>query len=1067
MSEPTPRGSVHPSTILSGFPAVSPRAHIPRVPLPVLTRVADPAALLERAVDGLFPPVALGDGWPTLSAWIVLRQGGLRDDLHRLAAARGVPGWFDAPICLFSELADRWQAEDPRAPLTEPERHALLARLLDERGASLFSRGGIDAWVPAVDRFIGELVSEEVAADQFAEASMAAAQDEFARRRAEALSAIYSGWLTAIQGAARRDGRDARAALARSIVADPVAFASRIGGRRDIRLVGLADLRGGWQPLITALANSSAIDRLEIITSTTLDIPGAIVEAIPDARASAGARAASVRLIEAADTAREMERIAVEVRALVDAGTVPSRIAVIAREARPAVDAMAATLTRMGVPVTARRRTALAHTAPGRALLALLHVPCEKWGRHAIAELAEHPLLATGLDAGIVNAVGYARAMTSPEAWSTGFADLLKRAEARERGEDDDVRSPLPSSDRVRLTAESWSRVSPRLQALVAPRSLEAWCAWGVASLDDGSWGIGERLTESCGDEAVWHIELRARDRIRALLVAWEQASTVFGGREAVMDVERFLDRLLLILEQDLITMPETDAGVVVAEALAAGWRSFDHLFVVGMTAGAFPMRPTEGMLLDAEEREALRTAGIPLDATNAWRARERELFTVLCAAPRATLTLSWPALDGEGREAARSAYVDEFVEKSVAEFEDEFTDGATIEVMPPEAVLVPGYPVAATAAAIAHARVVAERERDRAARDAQVRDEGAAISMTPWNGEIDDPELQAWLAARYGETYQWSATQLETLAKCPWHWFASRLLKIEERREADDLLEPTVSGTLRHEALDLFFAKARAERGTPVVIGAADTTWVHAGIGLALTTAWEKALADGVWLGPPATRKVQYDELLASLVAYLNFEMKFNDDYAKGNTNASKEIRTGVIAGEYAFDNVALKGDGVHFLLRGMVDRIDQGVDPRIPGAERYLVAIDYKSSKFSTPGAGDSKAWDDGIVLQVPLYAKALQQRFPEKEIARMEYRTLGKYAARVHSLSLRPVKGGELADGAEAELLLAEALDAAGRRVHAARSGALPAAPAPSAGCSPYCPARDICRIPGGPR
>jgi hypothetical protein len=51
-------------------------------------------------------------------------------------------------------------------------------------------------------------------------------------------------------------------------------------------------------------------------------------------------------------------------------------------------------------------------------------------------------------------------------------------------------------------------------------------------------------------------------------------------------------------------------------------------------------------------------------------------------------------------------------------------------------------------------------------------------------------------------------------------------------------------------------------------------------------------------------------------------------------------------------------------------------------------------------------------------------------------------------------------------EAEEKLAHALDVAGSHIAAVRDGIVPTAPKDSTGCSPYCPARDICRIPGGP-
>lgn len=1027
------------------------------MPVPILTRVLDPAELLERAVEGLFPPRALdGAQWPTLHSWLILRQGGLRDDLHSLAAARGVQGWFGAPIALFNELPERWGLDIERAAMAEPERHALLARLLDQHGAGLIPRGATDAWVPMVDRFIGELVSEDVAPAFFAERALEAAEDPFAERRAVALGAVYTAWTATLARLGRSDGRAARVALARVIRDDAATFTARLGGRRELRIVGLADLRGGWRALLDALAASPALDRVEIITSAALEYPTAIVDERPASRE----RPEQLRLIEAPDAAREMERVAVAVRALIAGGTPPSRIAVLAREARPAVDAMADRLQQLGVPVTARRRTALAHSAPARALLAILGVLHEGWGRHAVAELAEQPLLTTGLDASIINALGYTRATASEGDWRSGLSELAERSERRERGDDerDDRRAPLPPSDRVRSTLASWARVAPRLVALETERSLEAWCAWSVETLDDDAWGIAAQLRAPCGDADVQHRELRALERIRALLIAWQEAARDFGGGDGALDASRFVDRLSLILAQDLITMPRTDAGVLVSEALAAGWRSFDHVFVVGLSLGSFPKRPSEGLLLHADEREALRAKGIPLDPSDAWRARERELFRVICAAPRSSLTLSWPALDAEGRETARSAYVD-------------LVAGNTdVEVIQPDQVLTPGYPVARDSQALSQGREAAAREADRCARDLRVAAEGAAAALTPWNGVIDDPQLGEWLAERYGESYQWSATQLETLAKCPWHWFAARLLRLEDKRDADDLLEPSVSGHLRHDALDRFFARAREERGAPVVIGKADEAYVNAGIAWALDEAWRAAESAGTWLGPPAIRRTQQEELLAGLQRYLAWEMKFNDDYKKGSTNASKVIRSGAIKGEHAFDDVMITGNGVTFKLRGMVDRIDQGVDDRIPDAQKYLAAIDYKSSVGSTPGGGNKRAWDEGIVLQVPLYAKALQRDFPDQLVVRMEYRTLAAKPERVHALSLAPVEKGVLAKGDAADAAqrqLDAAVDAAGQRVRAARGGTLPAAPTLTAGCSPYCPARDICRIPGGPR
>jgi RecB family exonuclease len=1047
------------------------------MPTPTLITILDPAALLERAVDGLFPLRATSAErpWPTLDAWVVLRQGGLRDDLHRLAARRGVAGWFDPSICLFTELGARWGADPTPSALNEPERHALLASLIDEHGAGLFGRGGAsDAWVPIVDRLIGELVSEGVEHDDFVAALAATAPDALAVQRAEVLGAVYGAWARALQLAGRTDGRDAKVRLAATIAADPAGFAQRLGGRRDVRIVGLADLRGGWRPLLDALAASPALDRLELLGSSPLVWPasvpdGSAVEA-REVLTFAGALFAEstpgtppeVLLLEAPDAARETEIVAVRVRRLIDSGVPPTEIAVIAREARPAVDEMAAALTRLGVPVTARRRTALGHTTPGRAITAILRAVGERWSRHSIVELADHPLLSTGLDAVIVDQVGRARAMTSLGEWGVGFRDLLRRCEARERDEDEheEHRAPLPSSARARAALEAWEAVAPRLTALERSRTLGAWCAWVRETLADDGWGVGAALESPVADADVWRADVRARDQISEIASAWHDALGEFHANGEELEAARFRERFALMLEQDLITPPETDFGVVVAEALAAGWRSFAHLFLVGLSSGAFPRRPVPGPLFDATERRALAAARLALDPVDAWRTREQELFRVICAGARTALTLSWPALDAEAREVARSAYVDEAAAvlargRGIPEGDEQDAGleaaGLLLRV-PTHETIIPGFPLVATTEALDHARSASARERAR------------TLAPDPWNGLIEDAELGAFIADRCGAGFEWSATQLEQAAKCRWHWFADRLLRLEERSEADELMEPTVRGSILHDALDRFFSGlGRAE--APVFLREGDAERARAALATALGEAWTAMESSGAWLGPEVIRATVRQELLADLEGYLAFEIEYNEKSFKGNTNASKQIRMGVVEGEYAFRGVTLEGNGLPFLLRGSVDRVERGVDERIPGAGRYIAAVDYKNTKYSTPAAGDKAGWDDGIVLQVPLYAAALRHLRPADEVARMEYRTLRSPEVK-HQLSLAPVKKGEVQDAAEAEARLAGALDAAGRKIAQLRRGELPADPAPSAGCSPYCPARDVCRIPGGP-
>jgi RecB family exonuclease len=203
----------------------------------------------------------------------------------------------------------------------------------------------------------------------------------------------------------------------------------------------------------------------------------------------------------------------------------------------------------------------------------------------------------------------------------------------------------------------------------------------------------------------------------------------------------------------------------------------------------------------------------------------------------------------------------------------------------------------------------------------------------------------------------------------------------------------------------------------------------------------------------------------------YVAFEIAHNEECATPNTGSSKHVQTGAERGEEPFDGVVLEGGGVRFLLRGVIDRVDRGCDERIDAAEQYIAAIDYKTSRSATPAGGKRAGWDDGAVLQVPLYAAVLRARFPDDVLARLEYRTLRSPAV-VHQLNFAPVRGAgrgrkAVVPDEAAELKLRRALDAAGACVSKARAGVLAASPLRSTGCSPYCPARDVCRIPGGPR
>src|SRR5690606_29392231 len=138
-----------------------------------------------------------------------------------------------------------------RPAIGDYERVVLVARALRESAGAAFGRlRDLDAYADAVDRWIGELVAEGVTPSRVAAWSEATPRDGFSARRDAELVRTFARYLDRLNDAGLRDPRarlvDCAAALSAS---DATSIARRLGHRREIRLVGLSDPRGGWSQL--------------------------------------------------------------------------------------------------------------------------------------------------------------------------------------------------------------------------------------------------------------------------------------------------------------------------------------------------------------------------------------------------------------------------------------------------------------------------------------------------------------------------------------------------------------------------------------------------------------------------------------------------------------------------------------------------------------------------------------------------------------------------------------------------------------------------------------------------
>ncbi|MBK5186674.1 MAG: PD-(D/E)XK nuclease family protein [Gemmatimonadaceae bacterium] len=1023
----------------------------------------DPERLLRAAADGFLTPRAAtaDDAFPTVPCLLALRQGGLRDDVIAMAAAARVKGWFDPPLCIFHELPARLGAPERRT-LGAHERLVLLSQIVREHGSAVFDRlDRRDDFVEHVDRLFGELISEGVTADAFRAALEARPdRDGFEAERDEDLGRIYAGYLATLASLKKADGRDAWIHCARAIESGSAELAKALGGRREIRIFGLQDLRRGWLHLIRALAGSSAIDQLTLYTSVRLplgdlaaewemmedraDSPAAVLFALERPPALLG----TASLVIAPDIDREMDGVALEIRALVRAGAPPHRIAVVAREARPNLDRALEALARVGVPATSRRRVKLTSIPVVRAVASLFAAAADGWTRRALVELASQPYLGSGLDAEVLNAIGFRQLVAGLDAWSAALAQLETRAERLELEDDPESRGrPLPPLSRVRVTREAFVRFAKDARALDDQRTLIEWLQWLRSFLEDDPWKIEARAHVLLDDRfEILRLDLAGWAALTEIVREWHEAVSEHARDDRALDVAHFNAQLLELLTGDVPQWTPVSRGVQVLESLSAAYRSFDHVFLTGMEAGAFPKPAPRSPILDESDRDALAALGIPLERRAVWEERERELFRVLVAGASKGLTLSYSRLDDAGREVIASAFVEELGDVSVV----------TTRLISPAQVILTGIPLYRTLDGPARAIHAATIERERMDR-----------VPSRYNGRIESPDLLEWLATEFGDDRLWSPSQLEDFAKCPWAYFSKRLLRIEKLEEPDGDVDPATRGSLLHEALKRFYDGARTRVGGPVFLAAKDRAWAME-LATESVAAVVSAYAVRGRLGHASLLDAKRSEFTRIVLGYLAWEIDLHEEMFIPNARkkAPYMIRTGVEAHELRFDDMVYERDGVRIRYRGSIDRVELSVDDRV-GEAQFIVAADYKTTVGSTPGGGKASAWADGVVLQIPLYALALSRLHPDAHLARAGYLAL-KTPRPVLQLDLVNIdkRSSEAAPVPNGDDKWQQALDFAVAHVKRARNGEFPAAPPGKCTCPPWCHGRDICRIPGGP-
>jgi ATP-dependent helicase/nuclease subunit B len=439
------------------------------------------------------------------------------------------------------------------------------------------------------------------------------------------------------------------------------------------------------------------------------------------------------------------------------------------------------------------------------------------------------------------------------------------------------------------------------------------------------------------------------------------------------------LGRLQDAVRELAVSPDRPRAGRVHVAPFASGGHSGRrHALLVGLDATRHPGADLEDpVLLDDERRRINEALERPLLAIERERPRDHARALEACVARlRGSLTASYSKFDilnlSQAGEPPPAPFFLELYRRRAGRADADYTD--MLDALPPACGFVP-EPGAALddaewwlgeirrpGAALGGAAGPLVRaaypwlEDGLAAATAREGD-----AFTRWDGRLAGPapELDPRVSRR-----PMSASRIQDLARCPFSYFVRTVLRAEPpedlERDPTRWLEPRDEGSLLHEVFRAFLERVTARGEKPDADRHREELLAIAG---AAIEAWRERV-------PPSSQvafEAQREAIEQACWTFLRAET----EHCRGVTPRFFEVSFGMrdVRGDGVASaepvEIALP-DGRPFLLRGSIDRVDEGE----PGAFQVW---DYKTG--SAAGIREGRGLDGGRQAQPSLYALAFE--------------------------------------------------------------------------------------------
>lgn len=431
--------------------------------------------------------------------------------------------------------------------------------------------------------------------------------------------------------------------------------------------------------------------------------------------------------------------------------------------------------------------------------------------------------------------------------------------------------------------------------------------------------------------------------------------------------------------------------GVFIGDLLAARGLQFRAVIIPGLVEGSFPrMVRQDPLLLDQERQYLSEFSSHELRQRRHLSETEQLLFVLAVQSAREWVVFSYPYAEHGGDLPQSPSFFLLHVLEALSGAPASFTDLREWEQRAPLLPAVLGPPSEAVDLIEYHLVSVAHAV---ASGDSAtlgylplcspffftafhaMRQRWDVERLTAFDGMIEDEEVKKTLQQSLFPTgFRLSASALETYARCPFRYFLSTVLGLNQFEEPEQILtvRPRERGALLHEILHDFFTRAREDK--KLLFTRENKPTLQHLLRIVTEEHFHKFAISGA-TGFPLLWEIEQERLRERLAAFLERECETGGEFFP----TAFEVRFGTGASERKDDNSLslfpdgpvrlLLSNGEEVALRGRIDRIDLSAD------QRRARIVDYKTGK---PIRG---RFAGGTALQLPLYLYAAHALWPEK--------------------------------------------------------------------------------------